>query len=133
MVNDTSQAFNHIDIILFGNHNSYYEFEVFMDIKKKIGRRIKEIRKSRGLSQEKLSEMVDIAQNTLSYIETGDNFFTADTLEKIINALEIEPDELFNFGQFKNNAELIKEINSILNKNPEKIPEFYKILKAMTN
>lgn len=133
MVNDTTQVFNHINIILFGNHNSYYVFEVFMDIKKKIGRRIKEIRKSRGLSQEKLSEMVDIAQNTLSYIETGDNFFTADTLEKIISALEIEPDELFNFGHFKNNAELIQEINSILNKNPEKIPEFYKILKAMTN
>ena len=53
-----------------------------MDIKKAIGKRIKEVRKSRGLSQKKLAEMVDIAQNTLSYIETGDNFFTAETLEK---------------------------------------------------
>lgn len=104
-----------------------------MNIKKEIGRRIKEIRKSRGLSQEKLSEMVDIAQNTLSYIENGDNFFTAETLEKLISTLKIAPSELFEFGHFKNNDELIEEINIILNKNPEKIPEFYKILKAIIN
>lgn len=104
-----------------------------MDIKQKIGRRIKELRKSKKLSQEKLSEMVDIAQNSLSYIETGDNFFTAETLEKLISALDIEPQELFNFEHFKTNDELVQEINSILSKNPEKIPEFYKILKAIVN
>ncbi len=104
-----------------------------MDIKQKIGRRIKELRKSKKLSQEKLSEMVDIAQNTLSYIETGDNFFTAETLEKLIIAFDIEPQELFDFGHFKTNDELLKEINLILSKNPEKIPEFYKILKAIVN
>ncbi|MBO5435244.1 helix-turn-helix transcriptional regulator [bacterium] len=104
-----------------------------MDIKKKIGKRIKEVRKSRGLSQEKLSEMVDIAQNSLSYIENGDNFFTAETLEKLIIALKIEPQELFNFGHLKNNNELLSEINTLLNKNPERIPEFYKILKAIIN
>ena len=104
-----------------------------MDIKQKIGRRIKELRKSKKLSQEKLSEMVDIAQNSLSYIETGDNFFTAETLEKLISALDIEPQELFDFEHFKTNDELVQEINSILSKNPEKIPEFYKILKAIVN
>lgn len=104
-----------------------------MVLKKDIGRRIKEIRKKRGLSQEKLSELVDIEQNTLSYIETGINFCTAETLEKIITALEIEPKELFDFGHFKNNSELLEEINCILNKNPEKIPEIYKILKAIVN
>lgn len=104
-----------------------------MALKKDIGRRIKEIRKKRGLSQEKLSELVDIEQNTLSYIETGNNFCTAETLEKIITALEIEPQELFDFGHFKSNNQLLDEINDLLNKNPEKIPEFYKILKAIIN
>ncbi len=104
-----------------------------MDIKSNLGTRIKELRKQRRLSQEKLAELVDISQNALSYIETGDNFCSADTLEKIIDALDIEPQELFNFGHFKSNAELLSEINCILNKNPEKIPEFYKILKAIVN
>lgn len=104
-----------------------------MDIKSNLGIRIKELRKQRRLSQEKLAELVDISQNALSYIETGDNFCSADTLEKIIAALEIDPQELFDFGHFKSNDELLNEINHILNKNPEKIPEFYKILKAIVN
>ncbi len=104
-----------------------------MNIKKRLGLRIKEIRKQHHLSQEKLAELVDISQNALSYIENGENFFTAETLEKIITALEIDPNELFDFGHLKNNSELIDEINNMLNKNPEKIPEFYKILKAIIN
>lgn len=104
-----------------------------MDIKSNLGIRIKELRKQRRLSQEKLAELVDISQNALSYIETGDNFCSADTLEKIITALEIDPQELFDFGHFKSNDELLNEINHILNKNPEKIPEYYKILKAIVN
>lgn len=104
-----------------------------MDIKSNLGIRIKELRKQRRLSQEKLAELVDISQNALSYIETGDNFCSADTLEKIITALEIDPQELFDFGHFKSNDELLNKINHILNKNPEKIPEYYKILKAIVN
>ncbi len=102
-----------------------------MKLKSNIGKRIKEIRKKKGLSQEKLAELVDIEQNTLSCIETGNNFCTAETLEKIINALEVEPAELFNFGHQKDNETLLIEINSMLNKTPDKIPEVYKIIKAI--
>ncbi len=102
-----------------------------MDIKQKIGKRIKELRKSKRLSQEKLSELADIAQNSLSNIETGDNFFTAETLEKIADALDIEPLELFNFGHFKSNEKMLEEINKLLKEHPEKIPEFYRIVKAI--
>ena len=42
-----------------------------MELKKNIGKRIKELRKKRGLSQERLAELVNIEQNSLSYIETG--------------------------------------------------------------
>lgn len=104
-----------------------------MELKKNIGKRIKEIRKQRGLSQEKLSEMVDIEQHTLSYIETGNNFFTAETLEKIIKALDIEPQELFDFGHQKTQNELLNEINKMLTSNPDKIQEVYKIIKAIIN
>ena len=102
-----------------------------MKLKSNIGKRIKEIRKKKGLSQEKLAELVDIEQNTLSCIETGNNFCTAETLEKIINALEVEPAELFNFGHQKDNETLLIEINSMLNKTPDKIPEVYKTIKAI--
>ena len=104
-----------------------------MELKKNCGKRIKEIRKQRGLSQEKLAELVNIEQNTLSYIETGNNFCKSETLEKIINALNIDPKELFDFGHLKSEQELLNEINRILHNNPQKIPEFYKILKAIVN
>ena len=104
-----------------------------MNLKNKLGKRIKELRKNKRLSQEKLSEMIDIAQNTLSGIENGDNFCTAETLEKIIIGLEIEPLELFDFGHQKDNETLLIEINNMLKNTPEKIPEVYKIIKAIIN
>lgn len=104
-----------------------------MKLKNSVGKRIKEIRKKKGLSQEKLAELVNIEQNTLSCIETGNNFCTAETLEKIINALEIDPTELFDFGHQKDNETLLQEINSMLKKTPDKIPEVYKVIKAIIN
>ena len=104
-----------------------------MELKKNVGRRIKEIRKKRGFSQEKLAELVDIEQNTLSYIETGNNFCTAETLEKIIKALDVEPKELFDFEHYKDNVILLEEINRMLKNTPDKIPEIYKIIKAIVD
>jgi transcriptional regulator with XRE-family HTH domain len=104
-----------------------------MNIKKNVGQRIRELRKKRNFSQEKLAEMIDIAQNTLSYIENGENFFTAETLEKVVLALDIEPQELFSFGHQESKKELLNEINRILEKNPDKIQEVYKITRAIVN
>ena len=81
-----------------------------MNIKKCIGKRIKEIRKNKHLSQEQLSEMLDISQNALSYIETGENFFSAETLEKLISALDIEPSELFEIKHLQKYEQLLDEI-----------------------
>ncbi len=57
----------------------------------------------------------------------------AETLEKIITALGIEPKELFDFGHYKDNDILMAEINWMLKNTPEKIPEVYKIVKAIIN
>lgn len=66
-------------------------------IKIKLGKRIKELRKSRKLTQEKLAEIVGIDVVSMSKIETGKNYPTADNLEKISNALETVPYELYKF------------------------------------
>ena len=104
-----------------------------MDLKKKFGQRIRELRKKRKISQEEFSERVNINQNTLSYIETGKNFCTAETIEKITLALEIEPSELFNFSHINNNDLLIKSIITLLKENPDKVQEIYRIVKAVVN
>lgn len=86
------------------------------DIKKLLGRRIKEIRTRKGLTQEKLAELVGIGERNLSKIECGNNFITAETLSNILSALDVEPSELFNFQHLENTDELKEElINAIKN------------------
>ena len=53
------------------------------------------MRETKGLSQEKLARMADVANNTIIKIEAGKNQNpTLDTLKKIAKALEVSVDEL---------------------------------------
>lgn len=104
-----------------------------MDNRKALGLRLKELRKRKGLSQEALAELVNLEPPSICNIETGRNYPTIQNLEKIINALHISFMEVFNFEHQKDPRDLIQEINFILNKNPERIQDFYKILKALTD
>lgn len=54
-----------------------------MDNKKLLGKRIKSIRKSQGLTQEKLSEMIDLETSSLSGIESGRFYPSLHVLEKL--------------------------------------------------
>ena len=80
------------------------------NIKKLLGAKISQIRKERGFSQIKFAEMLGLSTNALSIIETGNGFLTAETLEKILEKLNLEPNELFSFGGIKTNDELHKNI-----------------------
>lgn len=53
------------------------------------------MRETKGLSQEKLARLADVANNTIIKIEGGKNQNpTLDTLKKIAKALEISIDDL---------------------------------------
>lgn len=105
-----------------------------MGIKKQLGKKIKKLRIKKGLTQEKLAEMVDISQRTLSGIEIGENFMTADTLDRILKSLEVTADELFALEHIKETSDLINEIIEkvrSLEGEPEKIETIYKITSAI--
>ena len=53
-----------------------------MGIKKELGKQIKRLRIANGYTQEKLSELIEISQRALSSIELGNNFATAETIDK---------------------------------------------------
>lgn len=59
-----------------------------------IGIRIKRIRMSRKITQDKLSEMSDISPQHLSQIESGKTKLSLPTLVNICNALDITADRL---------------------------------------
>jgi len=52
-------------------------------------------RKKRGLSQLKLSEMVNISPNYLNAVENGKNFPSPEVIQYISDTLEILPYQLF--------------------------------------
>jgi transcriptional regulator with XRE-family HTH domain len=103
------------------------------DFQKKFGARIKELRKRREMTQEQLSEKIDIGVRSLGKIETGKSFPSVETLEKLVLALNTTNPELFNFEHLQNNQDLKKEIDKLLEQNPDKIQIIYKIIKAVTN
>ncbi len=87
-----------------------------MDHKKLLGQRIKYFRKAKNLTQEQLAELVGMEPNSISIIESGRNFPTLNSLEKIANALEIELNLLFKYSSTRTGAQIIDEINRELNK-----------------
>ena len=106
-----------------------------MNIKKQLGTKIKRVRQKQGLTQKQLAEKIDIATRTLCGIENGENFLTADTLEKIIDVLNVSSADLFAFDHIKPQEELVNEIISDIQnlKDREKIETIYKLIKATIN
>ncbi|MFI3300800.1 MAG: helix-turn-helix transcriptional regulator [Candidatus Gastranaerophilales bacterium] len=105
-----------------------------MGIKKLLGLKIKKIRISKGLTQEELSEKIEITQRALSGIENGLHFVKAETLDKLANALEISVEDLFQVEHLKDSKLLIAELTTqieALETNPEKLQEIYKIIKTI--
>lgn len=56
---------------------------------------MEKLRKQKGLSQEKLARLADVANNTIIKIESGENKNpTLETLRKVAKALDVSVDEL---------------------------------------
>ena len=103
-----------------------------LNIKKQLGARIKKLRQDKGFSQEQFAENLGIATRTLCGIEIGKNFFTADTLEKILVTLDVTPQDLFMINYLKPQEDLVNEIIQTVQsiKEREKIEIIYKIIKS---
>jgi len=58
---------------------------------------LKKIREEKGLSQDRLAKLADVANNTIIKIEQGENVNpTLDTLKKIAKALDVKVDNLIS-------------------------------------
>ena len=64
-------------------------------MEKIIGKQIQEFRKKKGMTQEELSEVIDISPHYLSALERGIYNIKLDTLVKILNCLDCSADEVF--------------------------------------
>ena len=66
-------------------------------IKAKVGKRIKELRNKLGISQEELAFRSEIHRTYIASLEVGKRNISIETLEKVVNALEVSLSEFFNF------------------------------------
>ena len=99
-----------------------------------LGKNIKKYRKLRGLTQEKMAELIEIEVRTLSLIETGNNFVTSKTLGKLSEVLQVSPANLFEDSYIDNPEQMYKDsLNAleILKKNPGKLKALNYILNGL--
>ena len=92
-----------------------------------VGEKIKEIRRSKKISQERLAEMISMNHRTINRIENCHTMPTLETLDKIATALEVNLSDFFQTQTLKSRKEIIKDILNILNRLSDKeLRTFYK-------
>ncbi len=79
-----------------------------MDIKLKIGQRIKVLREKAQMSQKDLAYTADLDRSYIASIENGQRNVSIVNIEKIATALGISLKELFNDDKFDNATERSK-------------------------
>ncbi len=72
-----------------------------MDIKEKVGLRIRQLRKQLVLSQEALALKADVDRTYVTDVENGRRNVSLEILERLIKALNISFTEFFNSKDFK--------------------------------
>lgn len=100
-------------------------------IKQLLGKRIKEIRRTKKLTQEQLAEFIGIETSSISNIENGRYFPTAENLDKIIQVLQITPTELFVVEHNNDNDYLIEELINAMKNDTKLTKLMYKFYLAV--
>jgi transcriptional regulator with XRE-family HTH domain len=72
-----------------------------MDIRIKIGIRLKELRNEKGLSQERFSYVCELDRTYIASIEQGKRNVSVANIEKISKAFDMSIYEFFNSDLFK--------------------------------
>lgn len=66
-----------------------------MDLRKRVGILVANHRRARGFTQQRLAELTGMSPDMISRIETGGTGLRFPTIEKLAEALQIDPAQLF--------------------------------------
>lgn len=83
------------------------------EIQKRLGENIKQIRKTKKLTQFQLAEKANVSEDTIKSLEQGRTWCSDKTLSQITDALEIDVVKLFlpigeSFNKNKENTSILK-------------------------
>jgi transcriptional regulator with XRE-family HTH domain len=98
-----------------------------------LGRRIRELRKARNLTQEQFGERTGINYKYLGAVERGQENPTVKVLERIARVLQVELRELFVFEHLEPDSKTLKRriIQLIEGNDREKLETTLKLLSAL--
>ncbi len=98
----------------------------------KVGKRIQEVRKSRGLTQEELAQQLDLSTKYISNIECGFKTPKLNTFVAIANALHCDANDLLSdVLDSVTDRESALVSNKLLRLSPERQRQFLRILEIM--
>ena len=83
-------------------------------LSERLGKRIKELRISKGIKQCELADLLGMERSNLTRIESGKQRPSDEYLEKIAKILNIEIQEMFDTKHLESREELINRIQNIL-------------------
>jgi transcriptional regulator with XRE-family HTH domain len=69
-----------------------------MKLRGVVAKNLRELRKAKGLSQEELADRANVDRNYVGMVERSENSVSVDVLEKLADALEVEPSDFFRLG-----------------------------------
>lgn len=71
-----------------------------------LARKIKELRISKGFSQDELAQLSQLSLRTIQRIENGETESRGDTLKRLASALGVTPNELIEWNEHEDNSYL---------------------------
>ena len=106
-----------------------------MSLREDFGKRIRQLRKARDWTQERLAEKAGMEYKHLGAIERGEKNVTINNIEKIAGGLGVEPYQLFLFslGELKPEADIDRDkVVDLIDTIPEKArPSLLKIIQLV--
>jgi transcriptional regulator with XRE-family HTH domain len=101
-----------------------------------VGKRIRQLRKDRELTQAELASRVGVQQSDLCRMETGEYKVSLETLFKILNIFEMNVAEFFHeppAGQVSHSeAELLQSFRSLPAAAQDEVRHFIKFIERQT-
>lgn len=96
------------------------------------GKRLEELLKINKMKQCELAAKLDIDAQSISRMIAGKHFPKEENLEKIIEALNVQPETLFKFSKNLPDFELINDINRLVKNAPSsKIKIAHRLITAL--
>lgn len=101
------------------------------DIRKKFGSRIRELRKSAGITQEELGEKAELNYKFIGELERGQVNVSLDSIVKISGALEVKIGDLFSKEKISVQKVSVKENNPLAKFSPQDLRLIKKALRLL--